>query len=237
MVIIGSARIDERGNASQGKAGDQNSKEVSTEPYYRHRLGWYLLRPKEAAVANKLAQAMCEGCANDNIGYSQSDRYGVLDNLKIYGSIAKIKAKTNADCSSLVRACCIQAGILVGDFNTSSEVAVLEKTGAFQKAVVVTNDTKLCAGDVLVTRAKGHTVIVTEGYPREDGKPTAKPTTKPSAKPKPDKAAGKAKKSIEEVAREIIAGKWGNNPERKEKLIKAGYVPAEVQAAVNKILK
>nr|DAS68350.1 MAG TPA: CW7 repeat protein [Caudoviricetes sp.] len=229
MVTVGSARIDERGNANWGKAGDQNSREVATEPYYKHRLGWYMLRPKEAAVANKLAQAMREGCDNDNIGYSQSDRYGVLNNLKIYGSIAKIKAKTNADCSSLVRACCVQAGINVGDFNTSSEVAVLEKTGAFNKAVVVANDTKLCAGDILVTRTKGHTVVVTEGYPREDGKPTVKP--------KPDKAAGKAKKSIEEVASEIIAGKWGNNPERKEKLIKAGYVPAEVQTVVNKLLK
>jgi len=233
MIEVGSARIDERGNANWGKAGDQTSKEVAVEPYYKHRLGWYMLRPKEAAVANKLAQAMREGCDNDNIGYSQSDRYGVLNNLKIYGSIAKIKAKTNADCSSLVRACCVQAGINVGDFNTSSEVAVLEKTGAFQKAVVVANDIRLCAGDVLVTRTKGHTVIVTEGYPREDGKTT----DKPSAKPKPDKAVGKAKKSIEEVAREVLAGKWGNNPERKEKLIKAGYVPAEVQAVVNKLLK
>lgn len=234
MVTVGSARIDERGNANWGKAGDQTSREVATEPYYRHRLGWYLLRPKEAAVANKLAQAMREACANDNIGYSQSDRYGVLNNLKIYGSIAKIKAKTNADCSSLVRACCIQAGIQVDDFNTSSEVAVLERTGAFQKAVIVTNDTKLCQGDILVTRSKGHTVIVTEGYPREDGKPTAKPTTKPTVKPKPDKAG---RKSLIEIAKEVIEGKWGNNPERKEKLIKAGYVPAEVQAVVNKLLK
>lgn len=233
MIEVGSARIDENGNANWGRAGDQTSREVATEPYYKHRLGWYLLRPKEVAVANKLAQAMREGCANDNIGYSQSDRYGVLNNLKIYGSIARIKAKTNADCSSLVRACCIQAGIIVGDFNTSSEVYVLEKTGAFQKAVTVTNDTKLCAGDILVTRSKGHTVIVTEGYPREDGKPT----TKPSAKPKHEKAADKAKKSIEEIAREVIEGKWGNNPERKTKLIKAGYVPAEVQAVVNRLLK
>lgn len=229
MVTVGSARIDERGNANWGRAGDQTSREVATEPYYKHRLGWYLLRPKEAAVANKLAQAMREGCANDNIGYSQSDRYGVLNNLKIYGSIAKIKAKTNADCSSLVRACCIQAGILVSDFNTSNELAVLEKTGAFHKAVIVTNGTKLCAGDVLVTMTKGHTVIVTEGYPREE-----KPVVKPTEKPKPNKTG---KKSIEEVAREIIAGKWGNNPERTNKLIKAGYAPAEVQAVVNKLLK
>ena len=229
MVTVGSARIDERGNANWGKAGDQTSREVATEPYYKHRLGWYLLRPKEAAVARKIGLAMVEACLNNNIGYDQSERYGIINCLKKYGRIAKINEPTEADCSSLVRACCIQAGILVGDFNTSSEVAVLEKTGAFQKAVVVTNDTKLCAGDVLVTMTKGHTVIVTEGYPREDEKPTAKPSAK--------KAAGKAKKSIEEVAGEIIAGKWGNNPERKEKLIKAGYVPAEVQAVVNKLLK
>ena len=233
MVVVGSARIDENGNANWGKAGDQTSKEVATEPYYKHRLGWYMLRPKEAAVARKIGLAMVEACLNNNIGYDQSERYGVINCLKKYGRIAKINEPTEADCSSLVRACCIQAGIQVGDFNTASEVAVLEKTGAFQKAVIVTNDTKLCQGDILVTRSKGHTAIVTEGYPRED----EKPTTKPSAKPKPDKAAGKAKKSIEEVAREVLAGKWGNNPERTNKLIKAGYVPAEVQAVVNKLLK
>ena len=233
MIEVGSARIDERGNASWGKAGDQTNKEVATEPYYKHRLGWYMLRSKDATIARKIGLAMVEACLNNNIGYDQSERYGIINCLKKYGRIAKINEPTEADCSSLVRACCIQAGIQVGDFNTSSEVTVLERTGAFQKAVIVTNDTKLCAGDVLVTRSKGHTVIVTEGYPREDEKPTTKPTTKP----KPDKAVGKAKKSIEEVASEIIAGKWGNNPERKDKLIKAGYVPAEVQAVVNKLLK
>ena len=229
MVTVGSARIDERGNANWGKAGDQNSREVATEPYYKHRLGWYMLRPKEAAVARKIGLAMVEACLNANIGYDQSERYGVINCLKKYGRIAKINERTEADCSSLVRACCIQAGIQVGDFNTSSEVAVLERTGAFQKAVIVTNDTKLCQGDILVTRSKGHTVIVTEGYPREE-----KPVVKPTEKPKPNKTG---KKSLEEVARDVIAGKWGNNPERKDKLIKAGYVPAEVQAVVNKLLK
>ena len=229
MVKVGSARIDENGNANWGKAGDQTSREVATEPYYKHSLGWYMLRPKEAAVARKIGLAMVEACLNANIGYDQSERYGVINCLKKYGRIAKINERTEADCSSLVRACCIQAGIQVGDFNTSSEVAVLERTGAFQKAVIVTNDTKLCQGDILVTRSKGHTVIVTEGYPRED--------EKPAVKPKPDKAGSKAKKSLEEVAREVIAGKWGNNPERKAKLINAGYVPAEVQAVVNKLLK
>lgn len=233
MVVVGSARIDENGNANWGKAGDQTSKEVATEPYYKHRLGWYMLRPKEAAVARKIGLAMVEAYLNNNIGYDQSERYGVINCLKKYGRIAKINERTEADCSSLVRACCIQAGVIVGDFNTSSEVDVLEKTGAFQKAVIVTNDTKLCAGDILVTMSKGHTVIVTEGYPREDGVSAKKPSAKPNIKP----ATKTGKKCLEEVAKEVINGKWGNNPERKDKLIKAGYVPAEVQAVVNKLLK
>ena len=226
MIKVGSARIDEHGNISGGRAGDQTKKEVATEPYYSHPKGWYMLRAKDIELAKKIAQAMREGCSNDNIGYSQSDKYGVITNLKTYGRIAKISVKTNADCSSLVRACCIQAGINVGDFNTASEVAVLEKTGAFDKAVAVTSGTKLQEGDILVTRSKGHTVIVTES----DSKSTPKPETKPQA-------GGKAKKSVEDVAKEVIEGKWGNNPERKDKLIKAGYIPAEVQAVVNKLMK
>ncbi len=226
MIKVGSARIDENGNISGGRAGDQTKREVATEPYYSHPKGWYMLRAKDTEVAKKIAQAMREGCSNDNIGYSQSDRYGVITNLKVYGRIAKIAVKTNADCSSLVRACCIQAGISAGDFNTSSEVSVLEKTGAFNKAVAVTLNTKLQEGDILVTRTKGHTVIVTES----DYKPETQP------KPKPQ-TAGKAKKSVEEVAREVIAGKWGNDPIRSEKLIKAGYVPSEVKAIVNRMMK
>ena len=31
-------------------------------------------------------------------------------------------------------------------------------------------------------------------------------------------------------------GKWGVNPERKSKLLKAGYNPSEVQAEVNRLL-
>ena len=223
MVKVGSARIDENGNANWGKAGDQNGKEVATEPYYSHPKGWYMLRAKDENIARKIGLAMVEACLNNNIGYDQSGRHGVIECLKIYGRLAKINKATEADCSSLVRACCIQAGINVGDFNTASEVAVLEKTGAFHKAIAVTASTKLQPGDILVTRSKGHTVIVTES------------DYKPEAQPKPQ-TGGKTKKSVEEVAKEVISGKWGVNPERKDRLIRAGYNYLEVQAAVNKLL-
>ena len=44
-------------------------------------------------------------------------------------------------------------------------------------------------------------------------------------------------KSVETVAKEVIAGKWGNGSDRKSKLTKAGYNYNEVQKAVNKLLK
>ncbi len=50
--------------------------------------------------------------------------------------------------------------------------------------------------------------------------------------------AGKAteqapEKSVDEIATEVLAGKWGNNPERKQKLEEAGYNYKAVQACVN----
>lgn len=42
--------------------------------------------------------------------------------------------------------------------------------------------------------------------------------------------------SIDEVARQVIAGHWGNNPERRRRLEGAGYNYAAVQARVNQLL-
>ena len=53
---------------------------------------------------------------------------------------------------------------------------------------------------------------------------TAKPTTT-------------KKKTVEEVAKEVIDGKWGNGADRKAKLKAAGYDYDAVQAKVNELLK
>lgn len=45
------------------------------------------------------------------------------------------------------------------------------------------------------------------------------------------------KKSITEIAREVINGKWGNGDVRKQRLASAGYNYAEVQNEVNKLLR
>lgn len=45
------------------------------------------------------------------------------------------------------------------------------------------------------------------------------------------------KKSIDELAKEVIEGKWGNTPERKIRLTEAGYDYNKVQERVNELLK
>ena len=60
-----------------------------------------------------------------------------------------------------------------------------------------------------------------------------------------NKLAGKAKKtsasttkkSINTLAKEVLAGNWGNGADRKSRLTKAGYDYSKVQAAVNKLVK
>ena len=45
------------------------------------------------------------------------------------------------------------------------------------------------------------------------------------------------KKSNEEIAREVIAGKWGNGNTRKSKLTKAGYDYEAIRKLVNQMIK
>ena len=183
-IYIGSARIDERGKLFGGQAGDQKQTsstndtkgEVSMQPFYLHSKGWYILRPKDISAANKMASAMTIACNNKNIGYDQYNRLGIIK----HGVDSKVK--TEADCSSTVRACIIKAtGKDVGNFNTANEASVLEKSGLFQKRIAYVNQTKtpIYNGDVLVTKTKGHTVIVVSGNPRS-GKSTINTSTNTS---------------------------------------------------------
>ena len=44
-------------------------------------------------------------------------------------------------------------------------------------------------------------------------------------------------KSLDEIAKEVIRGNFGNGEERKKKLAEAGYDYAQVQARVNELMK
>ena len=66
-----------------------------------------------------------------------------------------------------------------------------------------------------------------EDKPKEEEKTDTQP--KPVEPEKPEK-------SIDDYAKEVIAGKWGNNPERAKKMKAAGIDYDAVQARVNEIL-
>jgi hypothetical protein len=99
----------------------------------------------------------------------------------------------------------------------------------------------------IVESCDGRTITVIEGnnndmvrrrnigvgsrYIRGFGVPKYRSTEDPVPEAKP------ALKSVDEVAREVIQGKWGNGRNRKDRLTSAGYNYDDVQRRVNQILK
>lgn len=179
-VKIGSARIDERGKISGGKAGDQTGNEVGTQNWYRHSKGWRVLRPNNASQAEKMAKCMQMACDNNKIGYDQWQRNSLYTAAKPYGfDVSKVKENKETDCSALVRVCAAYAGITIPDFNTSSQASTMLKTGAFtelKESKYTTSSNYLRRGDVLVTKTKGHTVIVLSNGPKAGVATDIKPT-------------------------------------------------------------
>lgn len=182
IVMIGSARIDENGNAHGGKAGDQkNGKEVSTQEWYKHPKGWRVFRAKDPEKAEIIAKTMEWACESDLIGYDQYQRNTLYNELKMYAFEKYYLSKAvETDCSALVRVCLAFAGIDVpADFYTASMAKTMLATGE----IVELTGSKytdapdyLARGDILVTKTKGHAVVVlNDGEKHERVKTSADP--------------------------------------------------------------
>lgn len=163
-VKIGSARHDENGRYSGGKAGDQTGSEVSTQDWYKHSKGWVCIRAKDDKVREKIAVAMQAACNNPHIGYDQSQNTTLFAVASKVGyDPAKVTVNCETDCARLVRVCVWYAGIKADDFYTGNEVEALRETGAFNILTdddYTTKSSYLKRGDILVTKTKGHTVVV-----------------------------------------------------------------------------
>ena len=175
-VIFGSARIDERGKAIGGKAGDQTGKEVSTQAYYKHSKGWRVFRAKDPAKRKLIAEAMRRACNNNNIGYDQGQRLTLYEAVKDFGfDPAKATKAVETDCSALERVCCAFAGITLPNFVTSNQASALLNSGAFEEmkgAKYTDQEDYLEEGDILVTKTKGHTVVVLTSGDKAEVAPT-----------------------------------------------------------------
>ena len=175
-VMFGSARIDENGNAHGGKAGDQkNGFEVSTQEWYLHKKGWRVFRCKDPEKAEAVAKTMEWACESDMIGYDQYARNTLYNELKLYAFEKYYLSKNvETDCSALVRVCLAFAGIDVpADFYTGSMAKQMLATGEIVELTgskYTDQPDYLGRGDILVTKTKGHTVVVlNDGEKREEG--------------------------------------------------------------------
>lgn len=97
------------------------------------------------------------------------------------------------------------------------ECAFIDNANDIQ--IVDTEPERIAMGEAI---AKG--ILMTLGV--TDTVPVVEPTPAP---------APVATKTIEEVAKEVIVGKWGNGAARKTAITKAGYDYAAVQAKVNEL--
>lgn len=164
-VIIGHAVSDERGRASGGLPGNQNGRELRESDWYaKEGEPWlYCYRPIASKDAEIIAATCEQACANMHIGYNQADRLSFYNEAKKHNfKIFEIKKDCNTDCSALVAACIISAGIKVSaDMYTGNEYDQIKKSGKFRilaDPMYLVTDQHLRRGDIL--QKAHHTVTV-----------------------------------------------------------------------------
>lgn len=218
MVTIGHASISENGSIN-GKRGDQTKKEVCLRSWYNKPWN-VVIRFFDTDMQDKVAYAVERAAANNHVGYSQNDRNSLLNAVRKFGyDPGTVTVDVNTDCSALVTVACIYAGIaecaLVKGGNcatTRTLKKLLTDTGevqCFTTSDYTQKPDKLKRGDILLKEGSHVAVVVKSDSP---------------------------KKSVEEVAREVLSGKWGNGIERRNKLELAGYNYSEVQKKVSELI-
>ena len=176
-VAIGHASINERYSISGGIPGDQTGREVYIRAWYKN--GWNkMIRCNDEAVADLMATAMEQACANNNIGYAQDKRNtSFVEAQKVNWVLKDIKTPCEADCSSLIRVC-VNCGFyayngtlplpdVTDTFYTGNMANELKKTGLFTVYTAsryLSNPNNLQRGDILVAEGS-HTVMVLKDSP------------------------------------------------------------------------
>jgi hypothetical protein len=179
-IIFGSARSNENGKITGGKAGDQKQVsstndtkgEVSMQAFYVHALGWLVFNWINIIFAEAAALQMKYACNNANIGYCQGHKTSLMTYVKVNGikSLDKVFVACETDCSTLVRVIIyIVTGIDIGDITTATEAARLKASGLFEASYAYTSQDKtpVYNGSILVTKTKGHTGIIVSGNARK----------------------------------------------------------------------
>lgn len=224
-TYIGQASCDERGKYVGGQAGNQSGTELNMRAAYLYN--WHtLIRFNDATMARKCGQAMADAVANMNIGYDQGERNTILPLARATGwNLSAITQACECDCSSLAGVCGIAAGAPEsaiyqgGNLCYTGNIAQrFEATGLvslYSTSDYVKSTVKWQVGDILVSNT--HAVVVIAGTVPAGGASVVVVSS-----------------DIDELARAVIAGRYGMGGARRAAL---GEKYAAVQARVNELLQ
>ena len=219
MAIIAHASIDEHNKAKGGLAGDQTGREVCTRQWYNKP--WdYVIRFHDPVMREKVAKCMEMAAKNDTIGYDQNQRNTLLNLARKYNyDVSRVTEPCETDCSALVSVACMYAGIPESNLTYKGNCATtrtlknsLQNTGrvdVYKSPLYTQKSDKLLRGDILLKEG-AHVVVVIKADELKD---------------------------VETIARECLAGKWGNGAARRVALQNAGYDYAAVQKKINELLR
>lgn len=163
-VMIGNAVTDKRDYVRQ----------VEIQRWYCNdgNAAWTAVaRPKDTSIAAIIAAQMIYACNNNHIVYSKAKRAEVYNAIKSGILMQNIDTESHCDCTSLVTACLLAAGIdlkpLVGDIPYSGNiVTALKKSEQFDIFGDVAHThaaSGLLLGDILIRRSDSN------GDGKEDG--------------------------------------------------------------------
>lgn len=228
--MISNCGHDENGKYIGGKPGDQTGGEYTIREWYKRPWN-YVARYPDENIRKQIAKDAELAAKNNKIGYAQDTRLSFWNELvKVKFQVDKIDTKCNADCSSSTAAIIKGVGYknsidalknLVSESMTTFNSRTMLRKAGFQiltASKYLNSDAYLMPGDILVN--DNHHMAINLSYGD-----------------KAEKIQNEPKKSTEELAKEVIEGKWGNGEDRKAKLQAAGYDYSAVQKKVNELLK
>lgn len=228
--MISNCGHDENNKYTGGAAGDQTGGEWALINWYNRPWNCVLRHP-DAQVRAEIAKLAKAAAQNDLVGYDQGQRYTFWEHLKASNyDPAQITVKCEADCSSGVAAIVKAVGYRLDRqklkdvsiyIYTGNEKAALKAAGfdVLTASKYLTGPDYLLAGDILLNENAHTATNITDG---------SKAITESASSGETSK-----KKTVAEIADEVIAGKWGNGSDRKSRLAAAGYDYTAVQNAVN----
>jgi hypothetical protein len=165
----------------------------------------------------------------DGNGVQDDEYYGILNAARAVGTPALIvehgfhtnkkTAKWLTDDENLKKLAKAEADALAEYFGLKKANTTANATGLYCVQVGAYSQISNAEATLAKVKAAGFKdAVITKG-----GQTVSNVTT--------------AKKTIDEIAKEVINGKWGNGTERKQKLTAAGYNYKEVQDKVNALVK